>query len=218
PGPLIPITRCSRLSWECVPRVRDSERFASNRRSANCVVQKDACRIPQATWRSLWLEKASADCAQISRFRPDCRVILSGTDSADNFTKDIRLFKSGEGMTMTSREFYLERRRAENPAFLRVMHSVPADRADYTPHERSPSAQQIMWTMTNELRSCIDAVTKGRAEWKLDPPPALDEMKQLFESCLNDLTNEVEKIDDDSWNRTIQFSSNGKVVAEQPVG
>jgi len=119
---------------------------------------------------------------------------------------------------MTSREFYLERRRAENPAFLRVMHSVPVDRADYTPHERSPSAQQIMWTMTNELRSCIDAVTKGRAEWKLDPPPALDEMKQLFESCLNDLTNEVEKIDDDSWNRTIQFSSNGKVVAEQPVG
>jgi uncharacterized damage-inducible protein DinB len=119
---------------------------------------------------------------------------------------------------MTSREFYLERRRAENPIFLNVMKSIPADRIDYKPHDRSPSAQQIMWTMTNELRSCIDAATQNRAEWKLDPVPPYDELQQMFEKCLNDLTSAVEKMDDRAWDGVAQFYSKGKVINEMPVG
>ena len=119
---------------------------------------------------------------------------------------------------MTSREFFLERRRAENPIFLNVMKSIPADRIDYKPHDRSPSTQQIMWTLTNELRSCIDAATQNRAEWKPDPIPPYDELQQLFEKCLSDLTNAVEKMDDRSWDRVAQFYSKGKVINEQPVG
>ena len=41
---------------------------------------------------------------------------------------------------MTPREFYLERRRAEVPIFLRVLNALPADRLAYKPHDRSPSA------------------------------------------------------------------------------
>jgi hypothetical protein len=41
---------------------------------------------------------------------------------------------------MTTRELYLERRRAEQPVFLRLLKAVPFDRLDYKPHERSPSA------------------------------------------------------------------------------
>ena len=119
---------------------------------------------------------------------------------------------------MTSREFWLERRRAENPVFLRVMQAVPADRADYRPHERSPSAQQIMWTLTNELRSCLMVVRENRGEWKADPLPPLDEMRQMFERSLGDLTSEVEKMDDDAWNANAKFYVNGKVVNEMPVG
>lgn len=119
---------------------------------------------------------------------------------------------------MTSREFFLERRRAENPIFLNVMKSIPADRIDYKPHDRSPSTQQIMWTLTNELRSCIDAATQNRAEWKSDPIPPYDELQQLFEKSLNDLTSAVEKMDDRSWDGVAQFYSKGKVINEQPVG
>ena len=119
---------------------------------------------------------------------------------------------------MTSREFFLERRRAENPTFLRVMQSIPEDRSDYKPHERSPSARQIMWTMTNELRSCLMVVKENRGEWKMDPPVPFDDMLKLFEQSLNDLTNEVEKIDDESWERPAKFYVNGKVVNEMPVG
>src|SRR5690348_626557 len=100
---------------------------------------------------------------------------------------------------MTSRQFWLERRRVENPIFLRVMQSIPEDRIDYKPHERSPSAQQIMWTMTNELRSCLMVVKENRGEWKTDPIPAFDEIQRLFEQSLNDLTSAVEKADDATW-------------------
>lgn len=119
---------------------------------------------------------------------------------------------------MTSREFYLERRRAENPVFLRVIHSLPADRMDYRPHERSPSAEQIMWTMTNELRSCLDVVNENRAEWSTEAAPPLDEMMRLFEQWSNELADHVERMDDVSWNHSAKFFVNGQVVLEQPVG
>ncbi len=119
---------------------------------------------------------------------------------------------------MTSREFYLERRRAENPIFVRVMQAVPVDRADYKPHERSPSAQQIMWTMTNELKSCVLVARENRGEWLMDPPPPIEEMPALFEKLLQELTTAVEQMDDAAWDRTAKFYFKGKMVNEQPAG
>jgi uncharacterized damage-inducible protein DinB len=119
---------------------------------------------------------------------------------------------------MTSREFYLERRRAENPIFVRVMQSIPPDRTDYKPHERSPSAAQIMWTMTNELRSCVMVAKENRGEWKTDPPPPIEEMQRQFEQLLQGLTSAVEEMDDAAWERTAEFYFNGKKVNEQPAG
>ncbi len=119
---------------------------------------------------------------------------------------------------MTLREFYIDRRRAESPVFLRVLKELPADTADYKPHERSPTAQQLVWTLTFELQACLDVVTQNRAEWQSLPAPPLAEMVQLFEQRSNELIDRVSKMDEESWNRTAQFYYNGKVVSEQPVG
>jgi uncharacterized damage-inducible protein DinB len=119
---------------------------------------------------------------------------------------------------MTPREFYLERRKAEQPIFLNVLKSLPSDQLGYKPHARSPSAEQLVWTLTSELKACLDAVTHHRAEWNSQPPPPLDEMVALFEQWSNELSDRVSKMDDASWNRLAQFSYKGKVVSEQPVG
>jgi len=74
---------------------------------------------------------------------------------------------------MTLREFYLERRRAEVPTFVKVLKALPDDRLSYRPHDRSPSAEQIVWTLTSELRACLDAATHFKAEWKVEPSPPL---------------------------------------------
>ena len=118
---------------------------------------------------------------------------------------------------MTQREFYVERRRAEGPVFLKVLKALPADRLGYKPHERCPSAEQIVWTLTTELGACLDAATTYRAEWSAQPPPPLSDMVALFERWSNELTEVVSKMDDASWNRTARFYYQGKVVSEQAV-
>lgn len=82
---------------------------------------------------------------------------------------------------MTDREFYLQRQRAELPAFMRVFRALPTDRLDYKPHERSPSAGQIVWLVTGELKIGLDAVANNRAEWRILPPPPMHEMLEKFE-------------------------------------
>jgi len=119
---------------------------------------------------------------------------------------------------MTPREFYLERRRAEVPIFLRVLNALPADRLAYKPHDRSPSAEQVVWTLTQELRACLDAATQYKAEWNAEPPRLLREMVNLFERWSNELTDRVSAMDEASWSRVAQFYYSGKVVSEQPVG
>jgi uncharacterized damage-inducible protein DinB len=119
---------------------------------------------------------------------------------------------------MTLREFYVDRRRIELPIFLKVLKSLPADHIGYKPHERSPSAEQLVWTLTTELRSCIEVVTTNKGVWKPQPPPPLHEMLELFEQLSNELTDLVAVMDETSWARVAQFYVNGKVVLEQPVG
>jgi uncharacterized damage-inducible protein DinB len=119
---------------------------------------------------------------------------------------------------MTLREFYLERRRAEVPIFLSVLNALPADRLSYQPHDRSPSAEQIVWTLASELRACLDAATHFRAEWKVEPPLPLRDMVDLFERRSQELADVVSTMDETSWNRIAQFSYNGKVVSEQSIG
>lgn len=118
---------------------------------------------------------------------------------------------------MSTRAFFLERRKAELPVFLNVLRALPVDRLDYRPHERSPSAEQLVWTLTNELRSCVEAAREGRTEWRMESPPALDKMLEIFQGWYQELIGIVEAMDDAAWDRKAQFFFNGKMVSEQPV-
>jgi uncharacterized damage-inducible protein DinB len=119
---------------------------------------------------------------------------------------------------MTSREFYLERRKAELPAFLKVLRSLPADRMSYKPHDRSPSAEQLVWTLTTELRSCVEVVKDNRTSWRQEAAPALEEMLRLYEEWSNELIESVAALGEDAWDRVAQFYYQEKVVSEQPIG
>lgn len=119
---------------------------------------------------------------------------------------------------MTLREFYLERRKAEHPAFLNVVKALPAEQLSYKPHDRSPSAEQILWTLTNELKTCLDVASNGTTEWSSPPVPPLNEMVELFEQRSNELTELVSSMDEAAWNRVAKFYYNGKLVSEQLVG
>lgn len=118
---------------------------------------------------------------------------------------------------MTLREFYLQRRQAELPAFLRVLNALPKDRLNYRPDQRSPSAEEIAWKLTTELKSCLDVVVQQKTEWNTEPPPPLEEMVRLFELWSNQLVERVAKMDDQSWEQMAHFYYKGKLASEQPV-
>jgi uncharacterized damage-inducible protein DinB len=117
-----------------------------------------------------------------------------------------------------TRPYYLARREAELPAFLRVLRALPLDEIAYKPHDRSPSAEQIVWTMTKELASCVMVVTEFRASSIQDPPPSLAEMIDQFEHAAHTITDRVAAMSDADWSRTAQFYHKGALVSEQPVG
>jgi uncharacterized damage-inducible protein DinB len=116
------------------------------------------------------------------------------------------------------RDFYLERQSAELPAFLRVFRALPPDEIAYKPHERSPSAQQIVWTMTKELASCVKVVTDFQASSIQDLAPSLDEMISQFEHSAETLATRVASLSDADWSRVAKFYHKGALVREQPVG
>jgi len=119
---------------------------------------------------------------------------------------------------MTNREFYLQRREAEFPVFMSVLKALPKDEIGYKPDERCPSAEQLVWTITGALKSCIDAAKDNKAEAPTPEHPPLSEMLDMFERWSKELTEQVERMDDDAWDRKAQFYYNGKMVSEQPVG
>ena len=119
---------------------------------------------------------------------------------------------------MTDRDFYLARLKAEFPGFQKVLRALPADRLDYKPHDRSPSAAQIAWTLAAEHAACCDLVETGAIEWKVTPPPGHDAILSTFERSWKTLEEGVAKMDEAEWTKVGRFSSGGKEYPGQPVG
>jgi uncharacterized damage-inducible protein DinB len=119
---------------------------------------------------------------------------------------------------MNDRELYVNRRKLEEPKFQRVFAALPKDKLDYKPHERSPSAAQLMWTLAAEHAALCDLVEKGRLDWAPTPPPGYDEIVSVFDRSWKQLGEKVARLDDAGWTRKGQFMMGGKVAGEQPVG
>ena len=117
---------------------------------------------------------------------------------------------------MTLRDFYLKRAKAEFPVFLKVLRALPED-LSYKPHDSSPSVEQLVWTVTNELKALIDVVETGKCEWGDSKAPSRDEMIAMFEKWSTELLDKVAALDDAAQERNAQFLYQGHVVMERPT-
>jgi uncharacterized damage-inducible protein DinB len=118
---------------------------------------------------------------------------------------------------MTTREFFIQRHEAELPTFLNVLKALPAERLDYKPHDRSPSAEQLVGTISGEMAVCVNVAKDRRGEWVESPSTPLAEMIAKYEQSVKALTEQVAKLDDDGWNAKADFYYGGKKVNEVPV-
>lgn len=117
---------------------------------------------------------------------------------------------------MTLREFYLKRAKAEFPVFLKVLRALPSD-LSYKSNDRSPSAEQLVWTLTYELKALIDVIDTGKSDWQNITPPPLEEMIGMFEKWSAEVLDKVAKLDEASEARNAQFLYQGHLVMEKPL-
>lgn len=119
---------------------------------------------------------------------------------------------------MNDREFFLVRRRVELPIFQNVLKALPAGSMDYKPHENSPAARQLVWTLAMELASANLLVDTGETTFPTEPAPELPAMIERFDKEYAGLVERVGRLDDAGWTKSGRFKSGGKVVREMPVG
>ena len=119
---------------------------------------------------------------------------------------------------MTVREFHLQCRINEFPAFQRVLAALPLDRFDYTPHERSQSAARIIWTLVGESQACLSLIETGTLNFSAPPMASPPDQVAMFDQVYAELINKVAGMSEDDWNRSGQFLMNGQVVMEQSIG
>jgi uncharacterized damage-inducible protein DinB len=119
---------------------------------------------------------------------------------------------------MNEREFFQVRRKAEKDVFLRVIRAMPDGHLDYKPHERAPSAAQLLTTLVFEHATCGELAATGRGDWKSTPITSAEEAATAFEKHWDELDSKVAALDDAAWNGKGQFFSGGKMVMEMPIG
>jgi uncharacterized damage-inducible protein DinB len=120
---------------------------------------------------------------------------------------------------MSLREFLQHRWTVERPAFQRVLHALPVGEFAYSPHERSPSAGQILWTLALEAKACSELIDAGETNWAPDPLPADPEkIVATYEKRTADLGERIGRLDELAWENKARFLVNGNLAWEAPLG
>jgi uncharacterized damage-inducible protein DinB len=120
---------------------------------------------------------------------------------------------------MSNREFFLSRWEPEQPAFLRVLRALPADKLDYKPHERSTSAGDLAWQLAEELRVLGGVNESGDINWESGSRPAtLDEIVAAYEANSAKVRTLVSTMDDARWDGEGRFLFGGHEAWKASVG
>jgi uncharacterized damage-inducible protein DinB len=119
---------------------------------------------------------------------------------------------------MNERDFFRSRLEAEAKGFKKVMEALPAERMEYRPHPKSPTAAEVMRTMASEFGACVDAIDHGKVEWNPSPPTSREDMLAKWDRAHADLTSRLERVDDAAWAKPVVMSSGGKAYPPMPLG
>ena len=120
---------------------------------------------------------------------------------------------------MTNQEFFVQRLKAEAPAFVKVVKAVPAERADYRPHPKSRSAAELAWMLAGSATSAVTLLEKHRAEWS---EPKADGGVATAAAALDkaqaQLLERVARVDKKAWEQEAEFVMDGHVAWKAPLG
>jgi uncharacterized damage-inducible protein DinB len=120
---------------------------------------------------------------------------------------------------MTNLEFCVARRKAERPAFVRVLKAIPKGRLDYCPDPKARTAIQLAWLLATEEAALVSLIKDGVVEWKeSSPPDDLDKIVAAFEQFSAEVNESMEHLDEAAWDKKVRFLMGGGGAWEDALG
>jgi uncharacterized damage-inducible protein DinB len=111
---------------------------------------------------------------------------------------------------MDEREFCVARRKAELPAFVKVLKAVPQDKQSHKPDPKSRSAGELAWVIAAEETALLGLLDSGSVTWKDTPPPArIGDIVAAYERDAAAVTARIEKLDAAGWQKKAQLLMDG---------
>lgn len=107
---------------------------------------------------------------------------------------------------MTNLRFFIARRNAERPAFIRVLKAIPEKRSDYRPDPKARTAVDLAWLLAVEETALVDLIDKGVAEWKdTTPPDHIKDIVATFERSSAEFDSRLERLDEAGWEKKVRL-------------
>ena len=119
---------------------------------------------------------------------------------------------------MTNLEFCRKQRKAELPAFVKVLKAVPQDRLDYRPDPKARTAQELAWVLAQEEAALVRLLDAGTVEWKEEKPPArMETIVAAYETSAAAVNERLERLDEAGWEKKGKFLMGGGGAWEDSV-
>jgi len=111
---------------------------------------------------------------------------------------------------MSTLEFCIARRKAEFPAFAKVLKAVPQGRLDYRPDPKARSAGQLAWQLAEEEAALVALLDEGMILWKeTEPPGSVAEIVAAFERNYAAVNERLARLDEAGWQKKAAFNMEG---------
>jgi uncharacterized damage-inducible protein DinB len=120
---------------------------------------------------------------------------------------------------MTNLEFCIAKRKAEIPAFVRVLKAVPQARLDYRPDPKARTAAELAWLLAEEEAALVRLLDTGTVEWKESKPPArVEEIVASFERHAAAVEERLARLGEAGWEKKVRFLMEGAPPWEDTLG
>jgi uncharacterized damage-inducible protein DinB len=119
---------------------------------------------------------------------------------------------------MTNLEFCRKQRKAELPAFQKVLKAVPQDGSDYRPDPKARTGRELAWVLAQEEAALVALLDTGTVEWKDEKPPArMEAIVTAFEKSAALVNERLERLDDAGWEKKARFLMGGGAAWEDTM-
>ena len=120
---------------------------------------------------------------------------------------------------MSEKEQLIQTWDREHKITLKVLNAYPQDKQEYRPHEKSRSAQELVWQFVAEQGVLSNAIDTGKIDFEhMPPPPATyKEALQHFQTSYQDFKTKLEKLPEAELNKMVKFPTGPNQMTDMPI-